>query len=836
MTSSPQHLPADPRIPQVLLFGHSGAGKSALLGALFQAGEKQGETLLGEVQESTGRLASLRDAVYRGIELERTHTELTSYTIRLRPWRVGARVVAEPISVILNDCSGKAAESLIRHPSSLHDPETRAPVARAVIDADAIMLLVDASADDEELTAAFEEFDAFLTIVGEGKANAREVGGFPVFLVLTQCDKLAEPGDTRAKWEERVHERAEQAWTKFHLFLKDAAHEGEAPSPFLPFGSIELMVDTVAIRLPRLLDAPGQPTTPFRVAELFRGCFAAAKSHRERVSGSNSRLKWTLRSAITFVGVLLLGSIGVALFQPAQVDTHLADRVTAYQRQEEPAAVRLADPNLTRNKQTLTGFHNDPDFFSLRVDLKEYIESRLKEIDDYERYRDKIAAAIAPGETRTLEELAKVEQSLRSELAIPPEYTWEETPAALLRQKWLADIRAIREEETVFLQRYQDFIRRGIALTLTPDFGGNWRADVNGLSTEAVRPPAPLSDPVPGSPTIAMPRGEAVSNRVPYEFERVYQARKDWEATRDRLIHLRDLADALGLTAGSDLPVAVLVLPEPGPGINSASLPTARWTTLLRNYGSPSDDYHEWVLGNFPNPGRTILAQRLDQCLKTGIRYVQALILARFGPDWRSNDTPESWRTLSNVLTDSTTPFPDWGRLLHLYVRLRDPSAMNPVLELASFLRMTQFELDLRGFDLAIPVDLSLDKVTPAGLLTVTMTSRNGRPVVKRFKISDGTRVGSITTYKLTIEGDGKLTYIPGDAFRVELPVRSATQEFKLVWEPRGSQTYPFDLFAREPRLVKSNGTSEPAVGVKLTPTADTVWPRLPVLFPELRR
>ena len=77
--------PIDSSIPQVLLFGHVGAGKSSLLAALMQAGTAQGETLRGEVQEASGRLAAVRDAVYRGTVLERSDTELTSYTIRLRP-------------------------------------------------------------------------------------------------------------------------------------------------------------------------------------------------------------------------------------------------------------------------------------------------------------------------------------------------------------------------------------------------------------------------------------------------------------------------------------------------------------------------------------------------------------------------------------------------------------------------------------------------------------------------------------------------------------------------------------------------------------------------------
>src|SRR6478672_5412739 len=93
----------DPTVPQVLLFGHVGAGKSSLLAALVQAGAAQGEALRGEVQESSGRLAAIRDAVYRGTALANAETELTSYTVRLRPWRVGPTAVGEPQTIILHD-------------------------------------------------------------------------------------------------------------------------------------------------------------------------------------------------------------------------------------------------------------------------------------------------------------------------------------------------------------------------------------------------------------------------------------------------------------------------------------------------------------------------------------------------------------------------------------------------------------------------------------------------------------------------------------------------------------------------------------------------------------
>src|SRR5262249_19817200 len=162
---------------------------------------------------------TIRDAVYRGDKLEPTAPEINSYTVRLRPWREGTKAVTEPVTLIIHDCAGTAAASLIEHPERITEVGSPAPVARAVIEAHAIVLMVDGSSDDDELREAFEEFDTFLTIVAQAKANAREVGGFPVLLVLTRCDELAKPGDTLQQWETRVHRRAEQAWAKFTEFL-----------------------------------------------------------------------------------------------------------------------------------------------------------------------------------------------------------------------------------------------------------------------------------------------------------------------------------------------------------------------------------------------------------------------------------------------------------------------------------------------------------------------------------------------------------------------------------------------------------------------------------------
>jgi hypothetical protein len=819
-------LQADPSAPKVLLFGHAGAGKSSLLAALVRAGELQTETLRGDVQEPTGRLAAVRDAVYRGAELARSDTEVTSYTVRIHS-------PAESASFILFDCSGRAAEGLIRHPSSLHDADTQAPIARAVVEADAILLLVDSTSNDEQLQDAFEEFETFLTVVAQGKASAREVGGFPVLLVLTKCDELARKGEMRAKWEARVHERAERAWRQFDSFLKDAEPHDGIPSPYLPFGSIDLSVHAVAIRLPALADVQPNLDAPYRVAELFRDCFLDARRHRERATISNRRLTWTVRAAVTLAAVLFFGALSVVSFPPERGDPALAERIESYREHEPVASVRLDDRNLLRNKRLLASYRDDAAFVLLPADLQDFVVRRLQEIDEYQAYRGKLAAAMSPGDTRTLEDLQKVEQALTGgELALPS-LAWEATPAGQLREKWLADARALRGAEQKFLEHYQDLLRRVTALTLASSFGGNWRADVGAVKDEGAKPPGNLDEPLPDSPMLDQTRGRAVLYRVPYEFERVYEARRDWNFALARLTRMRDLADALALTDGPERPEASLVLPEPGRGVNSATLPGSR-LFALRHLQVDSDEFREWVLANFPDPGRSVLAERLERSFQTGVRHVQSLLAARIGENAEAKDTPDDWKSLADSLIDPA--FADWGRLLHLMLRLRDPNAANPVAELAAFLRAGQFELDLRGFDLVIPPDLALDKVAPSGSLIITMTPK-GKPAESlRFKQSgQGLRVDSGTRYTFLPEESGKLVYRPGEELRAELPVRSGNQEFKLAWESGRTKTYQFDRLAREPRLVKSTG-NEAATGVRLTPSAGSALPRLPALFPEVKK
>ena len=200
---------------RLVLFGLAGAGKSSLLGVLGEAGQTQEHLLHGRLNDLSHGLAALRGRLYDETP-QPTVEEVVPYPIAFEPFDDAAR----PTSAVFLDSDGRVARELVAHPPALDNGAPLGKLAAEIVAADALILAVDCSAVPEQLEEEFDEFDRFLRELEQGRSAGVEVGGLPVFLVLTKCDLLAQPGDTTVDWMERIEQRKREVGEHFRSFLR----------------------------------------------------------------------------------------------------------------------------------------------------------------------------------------------------------------------------------------------------------------------------------------------------------------------------------------------------------------------------------------------------------------------------------------------------------------------------------------------------------------------------------------------------------------------------------------------------------------------------------------
>lgn len=811
---------SDRLTPRVVFFGPPHAGKSSLIRAFLRALGSGGQEV---------------EVAARGDAPGGLRRELVPHLIRVPD------PAASSDALVLCDCDGQAARDLLAHPDALVRGAARGALADAVRAADALVLVVDAAADPEAVDATFRAFHDFLAGLEDTRSFGREVGGLPVFLTLTKCDALARPGDGPTGWLARVEARKRELEARFEESFADALADPD-PASYFPFGSVDLFVTATAVRTPDrpAFDAYADPDGSFGLADLADELLPAARAYRSRLLKARQRLKVTIAGVGTVVGLMLAGMVGLAAAGVGAGDP-LADRVRAYREAEGSPAVRLSDRNFTRNRGDLAVIRESPGFARLPGDLQRFVDDRLKEFDAYRDYRAKFQPPrLGPPDVRTREELAQLEAALAAELAPPPEYAaaWTGPPATeavRLRSKWQADVTLLGEAEGRVNDWYRGLIRRANQLILSdepPDFG--WRSRATAAVAAETDPPFRGADKVPGSPAVPVRRGAALTYAPAFEFDRIDQARRDWADARDRLLALRSLADALGLTTGPGTPPPVLALPEPGAGVDSLGLASARLRALADAFPDRPLKHPDWSLDNFPDPARRWLEPRLKAACDAGVRHVHRLIRDRLG-----SDRPDDWRKLADtVLTEP--PVKDWGRLLGLLRHWAEPSVPgDPVRELADFLRRDRFDLAPAALEVSVPDDLLGDRLIPSGKLVLRHTPADGPPAEVAFRQDgDGRRDRPVTTYRFVPDGPpATLTYRPGDGLTASLPLRSGPDDYRLTWAAPRSAAYQFDALARPPALEKAGPVPapEPAPGVRVTATPDAGLPAAPVLLPPVR-
>jgi hypothetical protein len=792
--------------PRIVFFGPPNAGKTALLSAFLRVARTDAVPL-------TPAEATSRDVV--------PHVLPTA----------GAPVV-------LIDTDGQTAAKLIADPGRFRPrPPRRKPasVTAAVYAADALVLLIDASAGDAEVDQLFRDFGRFLDKLEESRTAEREVGGLPVFLTLTKCDALWRPGDDPNEWLAKVEARQQEVRARFEDYLA----EEERVGPFA-FGSIEVAVAATALRLPndpKFADLGGGP---FGVTDLYAESTAAARAFRRRAERAGHRLRWTLAGATTIVGVMAAGLVALLAYPGPDGEDPLAARVRAFRDRAGPPAVRLADRNFARNEAELVAIRESARFDRLTDDLREFVEREVQAFAAYKAYRDRFRPPrLGPADVRSRAELDRLEADLSGDLAPPPEYAteWEGTEAVRLWEKWRADAALLRRAEETLYDWYRGLVRRATGLQLAPAADYRWRQDVGALVADAGNPPFRPAEAVPGSPRVPVRRGAALTYTPAFEFDRVAVARQDWEAERARLLALRDLADALGMAAGPNTPPSVLDLPEPmGDETASRALPADRLRALRESYPSPAGDYREWNTSRFPDPIRSELRRRLDRAFDTAARHARRLIRAKLGPAV-GGETHADWQPVAAWL-EADPAMKEWGHLLGLVRDLADPAGnrTDPVAELAAFLRRDRFDAEVRSIELTVPDDLRGQRAVPTGPFVIAVKPASGPAGEYRYRPEGETRRdGPASVAQFVPDGhDGKLVIRPGDEVTAAVPLRAGGQEFELAWSASRTRVYTFDRVSRQPEVRRRDDPSvtERATGVRLMMFPEGGWPAVPPLLP----
>jgi GTPase SAR1 family protein len=813
------NLVADPAALRVVLFGMPDAGKSSLLGALVQATQTQDRALDGRLLDLTHGLGELWRRVYEDRQRE-TLEEIVPHPIVFEPYP-GDPSDTPRLNAVLYDCDGRAANELLSQRRALENEDRPGSLATAVLDADALILTIDGSASDEQLETDFREFVRFLRMLEERRGHARDVGGLPVFLTLTKCDLLARGPISRGEWERRVAQRKEQLGERFTRYLEGNAESGA----MLGFGSLDVHVATTAVRRPALADAPAMPREPLGVAELFHDCLRSAYRFQRREQSANRRLRWTLAGAGGFIATAaILSAFWLALGGPAPKPLDLLDRIERFQASEKPLPDRLANELLRGRQAELNDLRDNPQFKQLPDDKQSFVRGRIDELQDYLRFRERLAQIADSNRARNLAQLKQIEQQLRTEAAVPEKYRaeWPKTPAVLERARRLGECETIRTAVDAELRPFFLVLRnKGNDLLFAKELDPRWEEKANAVLAMEAKPPFARTEPIKGTA---------------YEFDETLLDEKEWLNVRLRLTHVRDLALALGLIGDPENGAAVLAIPAAMIDVDLNTFCASRLERLQRLYPS----YKHWTLAQIPEDIRGQLRRKLARSLDQMTRDGQRLILAKYRQIQPSGaDTLNEWHEIAVWLL--RPELQQWRELIGLLAKLIDPTSSPPVPAAAEFLQKKSFEVQIKALTLSIPNNLPPGPSTPGDVLQVHWrpqgidTARTSLPFqIKKAETKENARE---KTYRFELaKGDGRLTFKPGDEFDAELRLTKDDKAWQLTWRNARTAAYAFEALRREPVLhaVGPSNRGMTADGVSLT--IEGQFPNVPDLIPNVRR
>lgn len=518
-----------PKGLRVVLFGMPAAGKSSLLGALAQAGQVQAGALGATLEDVGGGLEDLRLRLYQNRSQE-TLEEIVPYPVVLKPQGGDS-----PVQATLFDCDGRVALEFLARKRSLDAAADQAQLAGAVHRADALILVVDASAEGSQLRQDFQQFAQFLRTLERSRGKRIEIAGLPVWLVLSKCDLLAQPKDTHIRWVERIEQAKRVLDQKFRDFLA-----GQEERDHIPFGRIDLHVWATAVKRPTLADKPARPTEPYGVAELFRQAVAGATAYRGRRSGAHLRL---LVTVVSLLGVLGGLAALVAWFfanrpSPELIDLRNQAR-SALPARDLSAQDRLRGP-LEEKLRKLKAVQDDPAYPKLEDDLRNDIERAAREIATYQDLEARFRKADRLlGELSREEELKNLETALDS-LKVPDDFApaWTGTPLVQALQRRRQEIELVRKT----MKEEIDWIDRQVQAGLALEKEGRKLAEASTAGQRAAWSQKVLDyrkQDLRHPPDHNLSELPSVQYRLIYRMESVDDGRREWETVKGKLEKLR---------------------------------------------------------------------------------------------------------------------------------------------------------------------------------------------------------------------------------------------------------------------------------------------------------
>jgi hypothetical protein len=519
-------LAFDSAAVRIVLFGMPDAGKSSLLGALRQASQSQEHILNGHLLDRSQGLAELQRRLYEDRPRE-TLEEIVPYQVSLEPFAAaGQRSPRTSLEAILVDCDGRIANKLLARRDYI---DADGNLARAILEADTLVLVVDASAGSTQLDRDFTQFGRFLDLLEKSRGRRSDVGGLPVYLVLTKCDLLAQGGDSSVTWIDRIEERKRQVGIRFQEFLSQKA----GPDP-VPFGSVDLHFWATAVKRPALSGTPAKPREPYGVAELFRQCLESARNFHKLETRAGLRLQWTL---IASAGVLALLALLAGLFYIR----HPGGEVSAIQRRVDifrAAATELPPEakhsHWQKSLKELAAIEQDPDFGTLSADEQAYVRDQYRQLTEYQkayqRFKKQVETIPDPQYATTEKELETIEGRLR-EVRIPAQFReeWSATRPGKKIAYWKEDLKALRIAIRKAEKWYQKLLRDGKEVLdnlKAPDLPGRARKVLD----EARTPPIPEKDP-----ERLLPKATTVNYSAVFNFGTVVEIRGEWEEMKKKL-------------------------------------------------------------------------------------------------------------------------------------------------------------------------------------------------------------------------------------------------------------------------------------------------------------